>query len=85
MKIPKSTHSLASALLSFLSNTTVSTHTHRAADWPKDPVWTGKVKITARGQKATIFLLDAATNANFATCHVEEGSVERGAVQSRVE
>lgn len=50
---------------------------HRAADWPKDPVWTGKVKITAKGQKATIFLLDANTNANFATCHVEEGAVER--------
>jgi hypothetical protein len=50
----------------------------RAADWPKDPVWTGKVKITAKGQKATVFLLDANTNATFATCHVEEGSVERG-------
>ena len=51
---------------------------HRAADWPKDPVWTGKVKITAKGQKATIFLLDLNTNATFATCHVEEGAVERG-------
>ena len=50
----------------------------RAADWPKDPVWSGKVKITARGQKASIFLLDTNTNAVFATCHVEEGSVERG-------
>lgn len=50
---------------------------HRAADWPKDPVWSGKVKITARGQKASIFLLDSSTSQVFATCHVEEGAVER--------
>ena len=23
---------------------------HRAADWPKDPIWTGKLKITAKGR-----------------------------------
>eukprot|EP01041_Mallomonas_annulata_P009607 gene9607-19972_t len=49
---------------------------HRAADWPKDAVWTGKLKIVERGRNAFILLLDD-KNQLFAKCSVEEGSVER--------
>ena len=50
---------------------------HRAADWNQDPIWTGKLKITAKGKLATITLLDD-KNAAFATCPVtDDASVER--------
>jgi len=49
---------------------------YRAADWPKDPAWTGKLKIVAKGRQAIIFLLDDKNNV-FATCPVSEGAVEK--------
>lgn len=42
---------------------------HRAADWPKDPAWTGKLKIVAKGSAASIVLFDD-SNPSFAVCHV---------------
>jgi adaptin ear-binding coat-associated protein 1/2 len=51
---------------------------HRAADWPKEPAWTGKLKITARGSIATIYLLDSNTNQIFAVCPVtDDAAVEK--------
>lgn len=49
----------------------------RAADWPKDPTWTGKLKITSKGKDCVITLLDA-TNKVFAVCPVTDGAVEKG-------
>jgi hypothetical protein len=50
---------------------------YRASDWPKDPSWSGKLKIVAKGRKAAIFLLDD-KNAIFAVCQAsDEGAVER--------
>eukprot|EP01031_Cornospumella_fuschlensis_P042182 gene42182-51510_t len=50
---------------------------YRAADWPKDPNWTGKLKVVARGSKLAIVLHDAA-NTVFAICQVTDDScVER--------
>ena len=50
---------------------------HRAADWPKDPSWTGKLKIVAKGKVASVILLDDKLN-TFAMCHVtDDSAVER--------
>eukprot|EP01035_Chromulina_nebulosa_P030747 gene30747-40895_t len=50
---------------------------HRASDWPKDPAWTGKLKIVAKRRLAAIFLLDD-KNQIFAVCHVnDDAAVER--------
>ena len=48
-----------------------------AADWPTDPVWSGKLKIIAKGREATIILHDD-KGAIFAKCPYNEGSVEKG-------
>lgn len=51
---------------------------HRASDWPKDPTWTGKLKIVAKGRLAAIMLMDALTNQTFAVCPVsDDTAVER--------
>ena len=47
---------------------------HRAADWPKEHTWTGKLKISAKGRLAIITLLDSNTNQVFATCNVTDSS-----------
>mmetsp|Transcript_15572 Transcript_15572/g.34408 ORF Transcript_15572/g.34408 Transcript_15572/m.34408 type:complete len:302 (+) Transcript_15572:169-1074(+) len=50
---------------------------HRASDFPKDPVWTGKCKIVAKGRVAGVILVDA-KNDVFAHCVVnDDGAVER--------
>jgi hypothetical protein len=50
---------------------------HRASDWPKEPTWTGKLRIVARGKMAAIILLDD-KNQVFAVCQVnDERAVER--------
>jgi hypothetical protein len=50
---------------------------HRASDWPKDPTWTGKVKIVSKGRVAAIVLLDD-KNQVFAICQVtDDSAVER--------
>lgn len=50
---------------------------HRASDWPKDPTWTGKLKIVAKGKVAAIILMDA-SNQVFAICQVtDDAAVER--------
>ena len=49
---------------------------YRASNFPKDFMWSGKLKIVAKGREASIFLLDA-NNAVFAASPVTEGSVER--------
>lgn len=50
---------------------------HRASDWPKDPTWTGKLKIVAKGKVAAIILMDA-SNQVFAVCKVtDDAAVER--------
>ena len=50
---------------------------YRAADWPTDPVWTGKLKIIAKGRDATIILHDD-KGAIFAKCPYTDSSVEKG-------
>jgi hypothetical protein len=51
---------------------------HRASDWPKDPTWTGKLKIIAKGRLAAIMLMDASNNSVFAVCPVsDDAAVER--------
>lgn len=51
---------------------------HRASDWPKDPTWTGKLKIIAKGRLAAVMLMDAVNNSVFAVCPVSDDSaVER--------
>ena len=40
---------------------------HRAADWPRQPSWTGKCKIVARGREAAVILMDKDTNGVFAS------------------
>ena len=53
------------------------TEGHRASDWPKDPTWTGKLKIVAKGKVAAIILMDA-SNQVFAICQVtDDAAVER--------
>ena len=51
---------------------------HRASDWPKDPTWTGKLKIIAKGRLAAVMLMDAVNNSVFAVCPVsDDTAVER--------
>jgi hypothetical protein len=51
---------------------------HRAADWPTDPVWSGKVKIVSKGKNVGIFLMNTTDNRVFAHCPVtDDASVER--------
>lgn len=50
---------------------------HRAADWPTDPIWTGRLKITAKGKLATITLMND-KNEIFGQCPVtDDAAVER--------
>ncbi len=50
---------------------------HRAADWPVEPIWSGKLKITAKGKLATITLLND-KNGIFGICPVtDDAAVER--------
>mmetsp|Transcript_7251 Transcript_7251/g.10786 ORF Transcript_7251/g.10786 Transcript_7251/m.10786 type:complete len:302 (+) Transcript_7251:97-1002(+) len=49
---------------------------YRAADWPKDPVWSGKLKITAKGRNCVIYLLDDQNNV-FAKCPYNDNAVEK--------
>ncbi len=49
---------------------------YRASDWPKDPLWTGKLKISSKGKQAAISLLDN-SNQLFAVSPIGDGSVER--------
>ena len=51
---------------------------HRAADWPTEPQWTGKVKVVAKGKMAAVFLLNKDDNKVFAYCPVtDDAAVER--------
>ena len=51
---------------------------HRAADWPTEPQWTGKVKVVAKGKMAAVFLLNKDDNKVFACCPVtDDAAVER--------
>jgi hypothetical protein len=53
------------------------TEGHRASDWPKDPTWTGKLKIVAKGKVAAIILMDNNSQV-FAVCKVtDDAAVER--------
>lgn len=58
--------------------TRTSAQGHRAADWPKDPSWNGKMKITSRGRICTVTLLDD-KNQIFALCPnaTDDGAVEK--------
>jgi hypothetical protein len=50
---------------------------HRASDWPKEPNWTGKLKIVSRGRTCMIVLFDD-NNQTFASCKVtDDTAVER--------
>ena len=46
---------------------------HRAEDWPKKQAWAGKMRITAKGDLATIQLIDKDTGKLFASCPVKRG------------
>ena len=37
---------------------------YKAADWPKDPSWTGKIKVSAKGRLAVITLIDPNSGGN---------------------
>jgi hypothetical protein len=55
----------------------ISADGYRAADWPKEPQWTGKLKVVERATKLAVILTDAMNN-TFAVCHVSDDScVER--------
>eukprot|EP01038_Epipyxis_sp_PR26KG_P004613 gene4613-6490_t len=50
---------------------------YRASDWPKDPTWSGKLKIVSKGRTAAIILMDD-KNQTFAICPVtDDAAVER--------
>ena len=50
---------------------------HRASDWPKEPTWSGKCKVIAKGKTAAVVLVDQ-NNATFAVCPVtDDSAVER--------
>ena len=49
---------------------------YRASEFPKDHIWSGKLKIVAKGRQACIFMLDQNNNV-FTSSLVTEGSVER--------
>ena len=50
---------------------------NRAADWPQEPIWTGKLKIIAKNKLATIILLND-KNVVFGQCPVtDDAAVER--------
>lgn len=50
---------------------------YRTADFPKDPIFTGKLRIVAKGKLALISLIDA-ENKVFASCPVtDDSAVER--------
>jgi len=50
---------------------------HRASDWPKDPAWTGKLKVVAKGSVAAVILMDYEGKV-FAICKVtDDAAVER--------
>lgn len=55
---------------------------HRASDWTEE-VWEGKLSVIQKGKICTIFLIDRATNAEFARAPVDEGAVERATDSSR--
>eukprot|EP01039_Chlorochromonas_danica_P002578 gene2577-2820_t len=56
---------------------------YRAADWPKDPSWTGKLKVIAKGSLLAVVLMDD-QNSTFAICNVTDDScVERTADSGR--
>jgi adaptin ear-binding coat-associated protein 1/2 len=57
--------------------TRTSAEGYRASNFPKDHMWAGKLRIVAKGRQASIILIDANTNAVFATCPYGEGAVER--------
>lgn len=55
----------------------ISLEGHRASDWPKDPNWSGKLKIVAKGRTVAIILFDD-KNQVFAVCHAtEESAVQK--------
>lgn len=54
---------------------------HRASDWPKDPNWSGKLKIVAKGRTAAIILFDD-RNQVFAVCHVTDDSAVQKVLDS---
>lgn len=57
--------------------TRTSADGYRAADWPKDPNWTGKLKVVTKNNNLAVILMDAQNN-TFAVCHVtDDSSVER--------
>ncbi|KAH9140497.1 hypothetical protein AeRB84_015276 [Aphanomyces euteiches] len=45
---------------------------HRADSWPKDPVWTGRLVISAINDATQIQLRDAKTGALFAACPISK-------------
>ncbi len=49
--------------------TRMSSEGYRAADWPKEPAWSGKLRIVAKGRVASIILYDE-KNPSFAVCKV---------------
>jgi adaptin ear-binding coat-associated protein 1/2 len=48
-----------------------SSEGYRAADWPKEPSWTGKLRVVGKGKIASIILYDD-KNPSFAVCKVTD-------------
>ena len=49
---------------------------HRAADWNKEQVWSGRLTVQSKGKVCTIKLLEP-DGAAFAQCPAQEGAVEK--------
>ena len=64
----------------FIVRQKLNQHCFSAADWPKTPLWTGKLKIISRGRDALVILWEEKNGeiAVFAKCPVTEGSIEKG-------
>jgi len=56
----------------------------KAADWPKTPIWTGRLRVVSRGDKVQILLEHTDKEGLFAACPVQnEKTVEQTVDSSR--
>jgi hypothetical protein len=56
---------------------------HKAADWPKDHLWSGRLKVVSVGKKCTIKLEHVDKEGLFAACPISKQTVEPVSDSSR--
>lgn len=56
---------------------------HKAADWPKDHIWSGRLKVVSVGKKCTIKLEHLDKDGLFAACPISKQTVEPVSDSSR--